>query len=462
MKLAIAQINKWREIAISFLTVIGASALKLTTAYPGELLIAASIIVAAAYVFSSLSKDKKKNSIAASIIVFFFSFALFALGAILLRRQSLVRLAMTKDELVYNMTQDAYLITDDRAWITNDALANGEICYIAAPCADFSMHVNRLCEKDKYANIGSEFGEIPFMSNTTSVPGNKYSLIIARREVLKDVCDFPSDYLLLPQSTALCVLADRCADEGDLGSYKRYFSEAHEQGNAFATYALAKINLQGIDQAPEPVAGMQLMKEAARKGFRSAQYEWSHEVLYSCNHSKIELAEAEEFLLRAARNTKFLSLDGYVAHANSIIDLCDYYNVRNDNVRAYIFTHRLCRQKESLFPHKLEHIKNCLKLHLYKEALRAIQECESLPRESIIKDYLEPVYLIHAELYRQGRGLPRSLQKAEYLLRYAADSLNYTPALKSLSDLYEIEGYHDASAFFSGLFDAEYSNTINE
>ena len=72
MKLVIAQINRWREIAISLLTVIGASALKLTTAYPGELLIAVSIIVVAAYVVSGLSKDKKKKALRHQSLFSFF------------------------------------------------------------------------------------------------------------------------------------------------------------------------------------------------------------------------------------------------------------------------------------------------------------------------------------------------------------------------------------------------------
>lgn len=233
--------------------------------------------------------------------------------------------------------------------------------------------------------------------------------------------------------------------------------KAEDEGNAFSTYMLARMNIYGFGQEPDIPEGTKRLKTAAEKGFQAAQYEWAHEILFDEHSSTIDKATAEEFLIMATKMIDFRSVEGLIVFWQSVSDLLKYYSIREDNINSYLLTRRLCKDYHSYMAPIPEHIENCIKLHLYSEAKRFIRQCERQPKTQLIENNHQQVYVIHSKMYQHGLGFPKDLRRAESLLRYASDSLDYNPARNALREFYKEHGYNKEATFYGRLYDARFS-----
>ena len=98
------------------------------------------------------------------------------------------------------------------------------------------------------------------------------------------------------------------------------------------------------------------------------------------------------------------------------------------------------------------HLNNCIACKKYAEAHRIINEG---------KECNDPrCWVVHAGMYTLGKGEKKDFSKAESLLRYAADTLDYYPAYKGLSELYKEFG-REGSKFWFDLYQVKFSNRID-
>ena len=461
--IVVNQIKKWWEAVVAVLTVAASSLTNLISAYTGTFLLIFSTLFIAAVALYYLSRSEKIKEIARGVCVFSAVFSVTLLFVFVWHKRQLSK--VKANELVYEMTQEFCTSRQDNIpWVTETALLSDSICFIATKRhpglseAALDSLLNDLLDEKKLSEDYLFNGRGKFVVNYVGVVDNQYQAVVTPKCFLRD--EIHPDYIVLPYSTALCVVGKRRLRAYDWPGAKECFEKAAEQGNAFATYWLAQMNKNGIGQTPDVSKGRNLLKAAAESGLHAAQYEWAHDVLYDEHSSAIDRATAEEFLVMATKMIDFRTFEGLIYFINSIDDLQEYYTVRKDYLSAYLLTKRLCRDYRSYLAPHVEHIQNCLKLHLRSEALSVIRQCEKLPKEQVIEENLQRVYLIHSMMYQEGVRVPKDLRRAEMLLRFASDSLDYKPARKALSEFYDQQGYSEEARFFGDLYDARYSNKI--
>jgi len=104
------------------------------------------------------------------------------------------------------------------------------------------------------------------------------------------------------------------------------------------------------------------------------------------------------------------------------------------------------------------HLDNCLLSGHYSEAYK-IASAGMRKKDKQAAAYCR---IVLARMYSQGLGVERNVRKAESLLRFASDSLDYSGARKALSELYSSEGIEDDSQYWGRLYDIKYQRFIQE
>ena len=463
----LASAKNLKEIVIALLGGVGLYVSKVLAAWPGQLMLLFFLVAFIALIVRSILKDEKKKARAKEVMTVAAALSFFCFIGLLVRWYSTS--SDSKNTLVNVMTEDA-VIADSRNiyWVTEDKLKEGGVCYLATKkvIQNLSDHDSAMLDLlvSKYFSIYIAKGELPNQSVVlhNKIPGNEYTLIIIDKNYLKG--KLPPDYQILPSAVSLCVLGEKKLSAGQWREAKELFHKAEEAGSAYAMFRRAQLYEGGYDLAPDADSeqtARDLKKKAADQGYQLAQYEWGKDVLMDDKSSRTEKATAEEYLKKATKLTDARNNVSINTCRDAAGQLLYYYQVRRKDVlQSYILTRRLCRDyPEFSFP-KREHIPNCIAMHRYRRAKQLIREFEALPRDSIYKETLEYVFIDHARMYIEGKGVKKNLAEGERLLRYAADSLDFLPAWHELSEFYSRQGYQEEAEYCRRLFDMGYTNQL--
>ena len=242
---------------------------------------------------------------------------------------------------------------------------------------------------------------------------------------------------------------------------KGLLERARSENNAAASYYLSRMCRSGLGDEPDFKQADILLKEAAERGSRRARYEWGLDVLKDTNVAMFDLEKsmAEELLVKASCLKETIgSVTAAELSRKSILCLNDFYrSCGKENgskkyfYKAFLLTKRGNRAFTDTEVKYVAYLDNCVSLKRYKKALDIIEEGK--------KEKQPYCYLVHADMYSKGKGVEVDYEKAEKLLRFAADSLNCYLAYRELAELFRESG-KEGVEFWERLYDIKFSNTI--
>lgn len=458
------KLKEFKDISIPLIAGVGASIVGLLKTWPGELMTLSIVLGFAALAVSRLVHNDKAKIFAKRTAIGTFAFSVIALAFLLVQRFRLS--SYEEKETVYLMTAEvaSYGVTKVVPWITEAELEAGNVCYISAPKNpadqknEWEIYPQILTASSYNLFVAGKLTSIQALHAPES--GDNCGMIAVDRRYLKKV--LPSQYTILPHSVSLCVLGEMKLRNKEWGAAKRLFEQADAEGNAYGTYRLAQMNEEGMGQAPAPTEARDLKKRSADMGFQLAQCEWAKDVLYDPNATRAEIALANEYLIKATKLGDYRNDLCYSILHDATYELVSLYHVQKDVLRSFLLTKRLCRDYPSLYYPKMEHIRNCLSLHMYGKARRLIRECEGLPQKTIRKETLEYVFIDHAWMFINGRGEKKDPAEGERLLKYVADRLDFYPAWLELSKFYSSIDRPKEAKFYQSLYDIKYSNRMDK
>lgn len=241
---------------------------------------------------------------------------------------------------------------------------------------------------------------------------------------------------------------------------KAAFEQADLLENVAGTYYLSDWYSvgYGVDPGAEGNKGKRkgedLLAKAADGGCRAARVKLGTQIMEDPGHTLVQISKAEEYLRGAAVLTS-VAVPGVITEAQkALVSLNSYYNTTGKHRKAYRMSKKCYTSYNDLHVKYNAHLSNCLKRKsgkYYKEALEIIGEGEPVGEGNC--------YVAHAVMYMYGLGVNEDPGKAENLLRYAVDSLDYFPAYKTLSELFRKEN-RDGASFFEDLYNVEFSKNV--
>ena len=238
------------------------------------------------------------------------------------------------------------------------------------------------------------------------------------------------------------------------------FEQADYLGNPAGTYYLS--NWYSVGYGVDPMSdanegrrkGEELLARAADEGCRTARVKLGKRIMGDPGHTPVQISKAEDYLRSAAILTS-TAAPGVIREAQeALVALNFYYNTTGKNRKAYRMTKKCYQSYNNLQVKYNEHLNNCLKRRsgkYYKEAMEIIGEGEPIGEGNC--------YVAHAVMCMYGLGVKEDSDRAEGLLRYAVDSLDYYPAYKTLAELYRKEK-RNGSAFFEDLYNIRFSRNV--
>ena len=293
--------------------------------------------------------------------------------------------------------------------------------------------------------------KLHYMRRYDAIINSKYVLALAYGPHLKKdikhkkIKQVPESALMVAKGVAL---VDKC----DFVGAKDCLESADSLGNGAAAFYLYKMYSFGWGCEPDETEiiniGNKYLKRAADNGSRSAQYVLGKRMLSDPDCSLYDIGRGINYLSRAS----VLKTVASVYSVNTSFDanhfLCNYYRTHHKDRMAYDLSAKFLKAYDDPDARCTAHLINCLCCDEYKEALEIIELGE--------KNQHPYTYVIHAQLLMNGRAGKRDFKKAEALLRYAADSLNYSNAYHVLAGLYRYQ-MKDGAAFLEALDNVNYS-----
>lgn len=372
-----------------------------------------------------------------------------------------------RDVLISDATAsllDAFNEDPEDEWI-NQSMENGKLVFFLLSTKEnpkqflyqeckkyYSTHVTPLSTFDVNYN---------FMTLTVTQKERtlqcKHTLGMTDLDVLRSISPSNKHCILLPASTLETVLGHISLRNYDFQAAKKHFEIADSLGNATGTYLLSKWYETGFNCDPKDehvrARAMQLLNKAAKKGSREARVKWSKNVLNNPASTDFERGKAEDFLRRASMlNTTATYRTAETTH-EALKTLNNYYRTTGRFRKAYQTTRKSYKLFQDQSVRFCDHLDNCLSLGLYREARSLIEEGERLQYKYC--------HLIHAGMLMNGQGFNQDYNKAEQILRFVADSLNYAAAYKGLAELYEKTDRNGVD-FWEGLYNVQFDNRIEE
>lgn len=260
-------------------------------------------------------------------------------------------------------------------------------------------------------------------------------------------------WTVLPHSCLEVALGQIDMNNHNYQSAKEHYFRADSLGNATGTYLLSKWYATGYNMYPDENKESELLKKAASRGSRAARMDWGKKTLISISATEWERGEAEDYLLRSSR-IRMVAYKYTIDVARESVKILDEYYRTEDRFRdAYNLTKKSHRYFQDDMIKYNNHLDNCLSMGRYDEALDIVIEGEK-------KNY-PYCFFTHAIMIMNGLGTYRDYSKAEHLLRFAADSLNYRLSYRGLADLYR-KTNRSGVDFWEDLYDANFDNRIEE
>ena len=459
----ITKLEQIKETSIALVGGVAASLLGIIRTIPGELMVLSFVVAIASSLFGSQVKDEKIKVRFRRVAHVSFAFAVVAFVFFL--TQQLNYSSDKKKEAVYLITAEAcnHLSKNELPWLTESELKARRVSFILIPGdtrnqKTLSSVFSEILTSQSYNLFAAGRLEKCFLWRNPECR-ERFAVVVIDCSYLRK--KIPSRFKILPSSISVCVLAEMKLRTKDWETAEKLLRQADSEGNAYGTYRLAQMYEEGFGRQPDSKEARKLMKKSAERGFQVAQNAWAKDILYDPSSTREEIALAEDYLRKATKLVDYRDELCYSVLHDSTYELVSLYSVQKDVLRSYFFTWRMCRDYPSLYYPKMEHIRNCLVLHRYKTAQRLIRECESLPEETIHKETLEYVFIEHAWMLIEGKGVKKNLAEGERLLKYAADTLNFYPAWLELSNFYSLIDRPSEADFYKDLYEIKYSNRMN-
>ena len=459
------RLEQFKEIAIALVGGVAAALLGILRTIPGELMVLSFIVAVASSLFGGRVKDEKKKIKVHAKRISYVSFAFTLVAFVFLLIKQLSLSSDEKNETVYLISAEAgyNLSKNEIPWLTESELNAGRICFILIPDNTndpkiLSRAFSEILTSQGYNLFVAGRLEKCFQWHNPEC-GERFAVVVIDRSYLRN--KIPSEYKILPGSVSVCVLAEMKLRNKDWDAAEKLLRQADSEGNAYGTYRLAQMYEEGLGREPDLDEARKLKKKSAERGFQVAQNAWAKDILYDPSSTREDIALAEEYLRKATKLVDYRDDLCYAVLHDATYELLSLYSVQKDVLRSYYFTWRMCRDYPSLNFPKMEHIRNCLVLHRYRKARRLINECEILPKETIHKETLEYVFIEHAWMLIEGKGGKKNLAEGERLLKYAADSLNFYPAWRELSNFYSRIDRPAEADFYRNLYEIKYSNQMD-
>lgn len=361
-------------------------------------------------------------------------------------------------ELISDATSSIgnFIIERNELWI-KEALNKSTFNIVLIPSSldinKFFSHASEILDDPSIINKNYHLYVLNYSTDTQKMMRllEKYVVAITDFEEIKSINK--KDFCIcLPCSSIEVINGLIEMQTGRYQSAREHFEKADSLGNASGTYYLSKWYGSGYNCTPNEEKQNVYLKKAADNGSRIARVEWGEKVLESISSTGYERGVAEDLLQRASRLRTMVT--SYTATTtNSALEVLNsYYRYLGYYKKAYKTTstsYNLFKDKTILYN---SHLNNCISLGKYGEALKIIKEGE--------QDRDPYCYFVHAGLLINGEGLERNYHRAEQLLRFAADTLNYSLAYRGLSDLYEKTNRPGAD-FWEGLFEVGFDNKVD-
>lgn len=344
---------------------------------------------------------------------------------------------------------------NNQDWVV-DALKRDELYFILIPSSKNVRQFIEEISKSLYSMgySGLHFNACLLLAEMQSrIIYGKYLILMTDLAEIELIDKRHKYWTILPRSCMEVVLGRMDMNKHNYLSAKKHYSKADSLGNATGTYLLAKWYGTGYNMYPDKDKNKELLKKAADNGSRAARMEWGRELLLSVKSSELERGKAEDYLLRSSR-IRTVASDCIIESARESASVLDeYYRVEGRFRDAYRLTKKNYHYFQDDYIKYSMHLDNCLSLCKYSEALYLATEGE--------KKNIPYCYFSHAVMLMNGMGVNRDYSMAEHLLRFAADSLNYSLSYKGLADLYRMTN-RSGGDFWDGLFEAKFDNRIDE
>ena len=279
----------------------------------------------------------------------------------------------------------------------------------------------------------------------------KYLVGYANGRFLKDGWEKKYDVEILPASTLTLVKGVRALQHRHWEKARKLFYQADSLGNAAGTEWLSHWYSVGYGQNPDSTEYRDNLSKAALNGSRIARFNWSEKILKDSKSSAVDKAKAEEYLKKASLLKTIVTLTTIDYSEKAVKLLNKYYVSTGRNLKAYYFTKKYLRGFDDPYIRYSEHLANCLNLGFNREALRIVRNGE--------KESNPNCFYIHGRMYAKGVAERKNPDKAEELLRYAADSLHYRKAYLGLASLYRNLG-RDGDDFWYMMYEADFNDSI--
>ncbi len=402
--------------------------------------------------------------------------AMFVISALLslfifLEQRSLLS-TTSRSELVSDATESLvdyyYHLTEnpiaEHPWISKENFIDDRIRCIIVPSSGYSEFCESAFDAETIIRDDPEKRAVRVCPLNLRQNGKeiqtKYRFVLAYAPQLKKEWQAKGS-INLPESSYLTLKGMIEIDDNDWQQGKELLERAKSEGNAAAGYYLSRWYRSGYGDEPDIEKADSLLKDAVESGSRSARYEWGSKVLRNpgIEMSDLKKALAVDYLRDASVLKESI---GTVTTANlareSFFMLNDFYRAcgkESGSRKYYKAAYRMAkRNTRSFVDNEIRYVAlldNCISLEKYDEALEIIVEG---------KVQRQPhVYLVHADMLSEGKGVAKNLDEAERLLRFAADSLNHYPAYHGLSILYRRNG-KKGSEFWDRLYSIKFSNEV--
>ena len=363
-----------------------------------------------------------------------------------------------------------------KEWINEENLLNGTISFFLVPVSKIDEFLVYMYNDAAVLKDDPQNGIIRYHSLITSQQGvasnSDYQVVLTYSPHLHSKREFKGS-IKLPSSTSSVLAANHEFDGYNWASGRELLEKAQIEGNASAAYYLSHYYRYGYGRAPDEKQAEKLLRMSAESGSRSARFEWGNSVLKDSTLSMTGMNKsvAEDFLKKAAslKKSTVTKTTGTLSR-NSILLLNDFYracaqesNNRKYYTKAYNLTKKSNGSFEDVRIKYSAHLDNCIILENYDEALKIIDEGKGLKvkrggkLESIPQAHC---FLVEADMYMRGLGVSHNFTKAEKLLRFAADSLDYYPAYRGMAELYRKRG-KAGDEFWDRLYEVKFSNRID-
>lgn len=362
-----------------------------------------------------------------------------------------------EEELISDVT---YCIVEqfknkNKDWVY-DAINHDSLNFILIPSSkdvkQFLYDINENLASIGY--LGVQYNVcLLFAEMQSKIICGKYLILMTDLSEIELLNNQHSYWTVLPHSCLEAVLGQIDMNNHNYQSAKEHYFMADKLGNATGTYFLAKWYATGYNMCPDNNKEDELLKKAASNGSRAARMDWGKKTLISLRATEWERGEAEDYLLRSSRIKTVIYKYIVDVARESVKVLDEYYRAEYRFRDAYNLTKKNYRYFQDDEIKYNNHIDNCLSMGRYDEALDIVTEGEKVNHPYC--------FFTHAIMLMNGMGMHRDYSKAEHLLRFAADSLNYRLSYKGLADLYRITNRSGVD-FWEGLYEANFDNRIEE